>query len=349
MGKLRLGIIGAGGIAVGRHLPAFQKLHDKVTLQAVQDIDETRARQVADRFSISDVFTEYHDMFHKVDAVVICTPNKFHSEIAVAALQHGVHVFCEKPMAITTDECREMMEAADKAGKVLTIGYHYRFMQESRAAKAIVDEGDIGKPIVARVKALRRRKVPGWGVFTNKSLQGGGSLIDYGCHFLDLAMWLMGNPDPVEISGATYNELSRTPGLVNEWGKVDHSTFDVDDHATAYIKFSNGSSLLFETSWAANVKEDIESVSISGTNGGLEVFPLEIYQEKNGMLLNSEPYWLPGEEDPGIPQAEAFVNSCLGQSEVLVKPEQALQVSHIIESIYQSNVSREKYSKGMKR
>ncbi|GAA0614568.1 Gfo/Idh/MocA family oxidoreductase [Virgibacillus siamensis] len=339
MEKLRLGIIGAGGIAVGRHIPAFQKLQDKVVLQAVQDINETRAQQIADRFSIPDVFTEYHDMFRKVDAVVICTPNKFHSEIAISALQHGVHVFCEKPMAITVDECRQMMETADKTGNVLTIGYHYRFMQEPRAAKAIVDAGEIGKPIVARIQALRRRKVPGWGVFTNKSLQGGGSLIDYGCHFLDLAMWLMGNPDPVEITGTTYNDLSKTPGLVNEWGEVDHSTFDVDDHATAYIKFDNGSSLLFETSWAANVKEDIESVSISGTNGGLDVFPLEVNQEKNGMLLNSEPYWLPGEEDPGVPQAEAFVNSCLGLSEVLVKPEQALKVSQIIESIYESSFS----------
>ncbi|WP_077325561.1 Gfo/Idh/MocA family protein [Virgibacillus siamensis] len=342
MGKLRIGIIGAGGIAEGRHLPAFQTMQDRVTLQAVHDINEVRARQVAELYSIPDVFGDYGEMFRHVDAVVICTPNKFHSEIAIAALKRGVHVFCEKPMAITAAECRDMIEAADKAGKVLTIGYHYRFMQESRAAKAIVDAGDIGEPIVARVKALRRRKVPGWGVFTNKELQGGGSLIDYGCHFLDLALWLMGNPDPIEISGTTYNHLSKTPGLVNEWGNVNHATFDVDDHATAYIKFANGSSLLFETSWAANVKEDIESVSISGTSGGLDLFPLEVNQEKNGMLLNSEPYWLPGKADPGIPQAKAFVNSCLGLDDVLVKPEEALQVSTIIESIYESSFVKKK-------
>ncbi|MBU8880153.1 Gfo/Idh/MocA family oxidoreductase [Bacillus sp. FJAT-29790] len=337
MKKLRIGMIGAGGIAQNRHIPTFLKLSDQVTIEAICDLNESTAKSVAEKFSIPKVFTKYQDMFGEVDAITICTPNKFHAEMTIAALEAGLHVLCEKPMAMTPEECQLMIDAANKSGKVLAIAYHYRFMKESQAAKRVVMENEIGQPFVARAKALRRRKVPGWGVFTNKELQGGGSLIDYGCHFLDLSIWLLGNPEPVEVMGTTYSELSKTPNQVNLWGSFDYETFEVDDHVTAYVKFDNGASLLFETSWSANIKNDEESVSISGQTGGVDLFPFQLNQAKHGMLLNSEADWLPGEEDPSLPQAQNFINSCLGIEELIVKPEQALKVSKIIDAIYKSS------------
>lgn len=334
MNKLRVGIIGAGGIAQGRHIPAFLQLDDRCVVTAVCDVNEERAKEVAQTFAIPDVYTNYQDLFAKVDAVCICTPNKFHAEITVAALEAGVHALCEKPMALTAAECNDMISASRKANKVLAIAYHFRFMKEVRAAKSTMT--DIGDPLVVRVRALRRRKVPGWGVFTSKDLQGGGSLIDYGCHLLDAALWLMGNPTHELVTGSTYNALSKTANMVNQWGEFDHESFDVDDHVSAYIKFDNGASLLLETSWAANIKGDEEHISISGTDGGLSVFPYELYTTKNGVLLNSEAGWIQGEDDPSIPQAENFVNTCLGLEEIVVKPEEALQVSQIIEDIYNS-------------
>lgn len=339
MYKLKMGIIGAGGIAQKRHIPAFQKMQDKVVLYAVQDIDEMKAREVARKNHIEKVFTNYEDMFAEVDAVTIATPNKFHAEISIAALQAGVHVLCEKPMAITTEECKAITEAANLSGKVLSIAYHYRFMKEAQAAKKIIKAGEIGEPYVARVQAIRRRKVPGWGVFTSKELQGGGSVIDYGCHLLDLALWLMDDPEPIEIVGSTYNYVSKGVDQVNLWGNFDASVFEVDDHATAYIKFSNGASLLFETSWAANIREEATVLSLSGTQGGLDVFPLILNQAKHGMLVNSEAVWMPGEDTPDLQQAENFIDSCLGFAEPLVKPEEAMKVSKIIEAIYQSSAS----------
>ncbi|MEI2401099.1 Gfo/Idh/MocA family protein, partial [Paenibacillus phytohabitans] len=249
MSKLRIGIIGAGGIAQGRHIPAFQQLTD-VTITAICDVNEETAKRVAEKYQISSVFTQYQEMFAEVDAVVVCTPNKFHAEISIAALDAGVHVLCEKPMAMSTEECEMMVEASHRSGKVLAIAYHYRFLKDSQAAKKLVAENEIGEPIVARVKALRRRKVPGWGVFTNKDLQGGGTLIDWGCHFIDLSLWLLGNQEPVEVIGTAYNRLSKIPNQVNQWGSFDPNTFNVDDHVTAYIKFQNGASMLFETSWS---------------------------------------------------------------------------------------------------
>ena len=293
-----------------------------------------RAQETADKYNIPHVFADYHDLFSQVDAVCICTPNKFHAEITIAAFQAGVHVLCEKPMALSAEECEEMVTASKKADKVLAIAYHYRFMKEAQAAKKVMQE--VGTPLVVRVQALRRRKVPGWGVFTNKDLQGGGSLIDYGCHLLDLALWLMGNPKHLTVTGTAYNTLSKTPNQVNQWGSFNHETFNVDDHVTAYIQFESGASMLFETSWAANIKDDVEHLSISGVDGGLSVFPFELYTTKNGMLLNSEAAWIPGEEEPGLPQAKNFINTCLGLEELVVKPEEALQVSQIIDRIYES-------------
>lgn len=337
MSKLRIGIIGVGGIAQGRHIPAFKALSDDCVITAVSDVNLERAKEVSKTHQIDHVFEDYRDLFKEVDAVCICTPNRFHAEITVAALEAGVHVMCEKPMALSSGECENMLAAAREAKKTLAIAYHYRFMKNSQAAKKLM--GQVGTPLVTRVQALRRRKVPGWGVFTNKSLQGGGSLIDYGCHLLDLAIWLMGSPKHISVSGSAYQELSKQPDSINEWGSFDHETFDVDDHVTAYIKFETGASLLLETSWAANILEDKEHLSISGVNGGINVFPLELYTEFNGMLLNSQPAWIPGEEDPGLSQAKNFLDACLGRAELVVKPEEALQVSQIIDEIYQSSTN----------
>jgi predicted dehydrogenase len=337
MEKIRMGMIGVGGIAQSRHIPAFSRLSDLVTIEAVSDINLNTAQEAAKKYDISKVFSEYKEMFPHIDAVTICTPNKFHAEISIAALKAGLHVFCEKPMAMSPSECQAMIDAAKESGMILSIAYHYRFMKEPQAAKKLIDENEIGEPLVARVRAIRRRKVPGWGVFTNKVLQGGGSLIDYGCHFLDLSLWLLGSPTPVEVSGTTYNKLSKLADEVNMWGDFDRESFEVDDHVTAYIKFDTGASMLFETSWSANVKSDEEVMSISGVAGGIDLFPLHLNQSKHGMLLSSKADWMPGEDDPGIPQAENFLKSCLGLEELVVKPQEAMKVSQIIEAIYKSS------------
>ena len=266
MSVLKMGIIGVGGIAQGRHLPAYKQMTN-VEVTAVQDVNGTRAEEVATKFDVPYAFENIQDLFEKVDAVTICTPNKFHADISVAALEAGVHVLCEKPMAMTTAECEAMVAAAEKNDRLLSIAYHYRHTAEGRLAKEAMQE--VGDPLVTRVQAMRRRKVPGWGVFTNKELQGGGSLIDFGCHLLDLALWLLDDPKPVEVMGKAYDRLSKVPNQVNDWGTFDHETFNVDDHVTSYITFEDGSSMQFECSWAANIKEDHTTLTVSGADGGL--------------------------------------------------------------------------------
>jgi len=223
------------------------------------------------------VYTDYRDMFEreKLDAVVICTPNKFHAPASIAALDAGLHVLCEKPMALDPVEARAMVAAAERNGKILSIAFHYRHMAPVRAARRVVDSGELGNVYMARVYALRRRGIPSWGTFVQKHIQGGGAMIDFGVHLLDTALWLMGNPQPIEVCASISQHLGKAPN-VNPWGQWNYHEFTVEDQAAAFIRFANGASMLLECSWALNIPESHENISLSGTTAGLDVFPLKV-------------------------------------------------------------------------
>lgn len=335
MTKVRLGIAGVGGIATDRHIPAFRDF-EQVEITHVYDINKERAMVVANQFQIPHIASSYEEMLNQIDAVVITTPNKFHAPMAITALEKNISVMCEKPMATTRAEAEAMVQAEEKSEGVLHIAYHYRFMKEAIAAKKIIDKGIIGEPLVVRVKAMRRRKVPGWGVFTNKELQGGGALIDYGCHLLDLAMWLTGNQKPVEVSAQTYNRLSRMPNPVNEWGVFNPETFEVDDHVTAFIRFENNVTMLFETSWAANVESDEEHISISGTKGGLNVFEMKVNQADDTLMTTLNIDYIQVDHPFEYLQAENFISAIMNSTPLRVQPAEAKDVSSVIEAIYLS-------------
>src|SRR5699024_8697685 len=138
----------------------------KVTITAICDVNQTEDEEVAKMSSIPQLFEKYDEMFATmyIDAVVICTPNKFHADITIAALKAGAHVLCEKPMAMNRLESQKMINAAKEAATLLPVGYHHRYTEPARMAKAAISEKKIGDPLVTRIRALRRRKVPGWGV-----------------------------------------------------------------------------------------------------------------------------------------------------------------------------------------
>lgn len=337
MEQLKIGIVGAGGIATDRHIPTFQQFQE-VSVSHIYDIDAEKAKIVATEFGIEYVCDTYEEMLEAVDAVIITTPNKFHAPYTIQALNRDVHVMCEKPMALSSEECDAMIEAEERSEGVLHIAYHYRFMKEAIAAKQIIGQGIIGEPLVINIKAMRRRKVPGWGVFTNKELQGGGSLIDYGCHLLDLAMWLAGDVKPIEVNGTTYNRLSKdNHDIVNEWGNFDASTFEVDDHVTAYVKFDNQASMLFETSWAANIEHDEEFISIAGTKGGINVFDMKYNTASEGLMTTTTIDYVQEKNTFEYLQASNFIRTILHDSVLKVKSVEARNVSKIIEAIYLSS------------
>jgi len=337
MKKLRVGIIGAGGIATGAHIPNYLKCGEKVEIVAICDVVKEMADKAALEFKIPHVFSSYEEMFQslQIDAVSICTPNKYHYPATMAALSEGCHVLCEKPPAMTAKEAEEMAIAAEKAGKILTYGFHFRHAPHVEALKRFIDGGELGEIYAARVTAMRRRGIPGWGVFTNKELQGGGPLIDIGVHMLDTALYLMGYPEPDTVFGVTYQKLGNKKG-VGLMGTWDWENFSVEDMARGMITFKNGASILLETAFAANVeKHDVMNVSLMGDQGGADVFPLKIYQEKHDTLIDITPSHLPKKGWHEL-QLERFVDACLEGTTPLSTGMQGVYLQKIINGLYES-------------
>jgi predicted dehydrogenase len=207
-GKLKYGIAGCGGIAAGKHLPALEKIKD-IEVAAYCDIIRERAEAYNRKYSDgkAKVFSDYHDLIQEdLDAVLVLTPNRSHSEITVAALDAGKNVLCEKPMAINYKEAQAMIAARDRNKKLLTIGYQYRFRPDCLYLKAECEDGALGEIYYARATWLRRRGVPTWGVFLNETEQGGGPLIDIGTHALDLTLFMMDNYEPAYAVGSVYHK-----------------------------------------------------------------------------------------------------------------------------------------------
>ncbi|MFD1848612.1 Gfo/Idh/MocA family protein [Oceanobacillus bengalensis] len=334
---LRVGIIGAGGIAKDVHVPNYLKHPDKVKVVAVADISIDNAKSLATQYDIQHVFTDYKEMLETVelDAVSICTPNKFHAEATIAALQAGCHVLCEKPPAMTVEEAEEMEKEAEKAGKMLTYGLCYRYSAEVRTLKRFIDADELGHVYAARVHALRRRGIPGWGVFTNKALQGGGPLIDIGVHMLDTALYLMDYPEPDTVLGVTYQMLGNKKGvgILGEW---DYENFSVEDMARGLITFKNGASIIIESAFAANVEIlDEMSVTLMGDKGGADVFPLKINQEKHDTLIDITPSYLPKKDRYEL-QIEQFIHTCLTGEEPISTARQGVFLQKIINGLYES-------------
>jgi predicted dehydrogenase len=340
MSELRVGVVGAGGIARARQIPLFQK-HPKTQVLAVADISQEAVDRARTELDVPMGYTDYREMLEreKLDAVVVCTPNSSHAPVSIAAMRAGAHVLCEKPMAMNAAECRDMVNVSKETGKILQIAYRYRFQAPSQAAKRVIDAGELGEIYMIRVNGLRRRGIPSWGVFTNKELQGGGAMVDYGVHLLDLALWLAGHPRVIEVLGVTSQRLGTRPN-VNQWGDWDYQNFHVEDHAAALIRLEGNKALQLEVSWALNIPESLEKISFSGTEGGLDLDPFTINKAANGMLVNTTPSWIPNEKsvDWDLQTAE-FVDAILENRQPLVKPEEALMVNEIVDAIYQSSAT----------
>ncbi len=337
MSHVRVGVVGTGGIARSRQIPCLLR-DSRVALVAAADPSEEALALAASEGNIPSTYADYREMLERehLDAVVVCTPNKFHAPVTIDALRQGAHVLCEKPMARNAEEARAMLKAAREHGKILDIAYCFRFQAEAQAAKRVIDGGELGEIYMVRVNFLRRRLIPSWGVFANKDLQGGGAMIDCGVHLLDLALWLCGNPEPVEVMGVTSHRLGSKPG-VNVWGPWDHEHFEVEDHAAGFIRLRNGGALQIEASWALNVPQHQETISISGTEGGLDVYPFRVNKAAYGMLLDWTPDWMPHQGEPEWDrQMDDFISAIVEGREPLVKPEEALRVNEIVDAIYRS-------------
>ena len=349
MDKVRIGIIGCGGIANNKHMPALHRLPD-VELVAFCDIIVERAEKAAKEYGIegAKVYEDYKELLkdETIDVVHVLTPNREHSFITVDALEAGKHVMCEKPMAINTEEAQKMLDAAKRTGKKLTIGYQNRYRPDSWYLKRACDNGDLGEIYYAKAHAIRRRAVPTWGVFLNEEEQGGGPLIDIGTHALDLTLWTMNNYEPKMVVGSVYKKLGDQRESGNAWGDWDPEEFTVEDSAFGYIVMKDGATIVLESAWALNSLDvDEAKTSLCGTKAGADM--------KGGLRINKVQYGKQvvenvnleaggvaffdgGAAEPQDIEARMWIDAVKNDTDVVVKPEQAIVVTKILEAIYQS-------------
>ncbi|MDR7073290.1 Gfo/Idh/MocA family protein [Fictibacillus barbaricus] len=348
--KLRVGIIGCGGIANGKHMPSLKKL-DTVEMVAFCDLVEERAIKAKEEFGGEEsiVYQDYQELLNdsSIDVVHVCTPNDSHAEITVAALESGKHVMCEKPMAKTSEEAEKMLEAAKRTGKKLTIGYQNRYRPDSQYLQKYCEEGGLGEVYFAKAQAIRRRAVPTWGVFLDEEKQGGGPLIDIGTHALDLTLWMMNNYKPKAVLGSSFHKLGQKKDAANAWGSWNPEEFTVEDSAFGFITMENGATIILESSWALNTLQIGEARCVlSGTEGGADMEDgLRLNGEKFGKLHTQKvdlsstgvAFYDGKTENDSDLEARLWIECILNETEPVVKPEEALVVTQILEAIYESS------------
>lgn len=358
MKKLKVAVIGCGGIANQKHFPALKNNSDMNEIVAFCDVIEERAVKAAKEFGTPDakVYTDYRELLkdESIEVVHICTPNVSHSEIAIAAFEVKKNVYCEKPMSHSTEEAEKMVEAWKKSGMQFTIGYQNRFRAEVQNLHAACEKGELGEIYYGKAHAVRRRAVPTWGVFMDKEQQGGGPLIDIGTHALDITLWCMNNYDVDSVTGSVFYKLGNLPQATegNLFGPWDPETYEVEDSAMGFIKMKNGATINLEASWALNMLDSREaSTTLCGTEAGAEIhsgmsYPKNelIYNRgRNGQLMEetisptgSVAYFGGGSGEEGTIDNRQWLEAVLNGTEPLVKPEEALAVTKVLDAIYRS-------------
>jgi predicted dehydrogenase len=342
--KLKVGVIGAGGIAQFAHLPGYASIPDECEVVAICDINPETAKTAAEKFGIPKVVTDYREMVsdREIGAVSVTTPNALHMQPTVAALRAGKHVLCEKPLGINAKECRQMCRAAKESGKILQVGLQFRFSGTAQFMRTYIDAGHMGDIYYARAQALRRRGVPAWGAFIDKEKQGGGPLIDIGVHVLDLTLFLMGYPKPVVASGKTWNQLGTDPALYNAWGDYDRSRFSVEDFAAGFIKFEDDSVVVLDSSFMGNLEDGPIQTQLFGTKSGALIKasgddPIKIFTEHDKQVFDMIPRNIPKVESPHIEEVRAFVQAIRHRKASPVPGEQGLTLNAIFDALYKSS------------
>lgn len=341
--KIRVGIIGCGGICKGAHVPAYL-LEKRAEIVALCDIIPERAEKLKKKlFGSAAVYSDYKELLkdESIDYVDICTPNYMHSVIAVDALNAGKHVLCEKPDAVSVEEAVRMNEAAERNGKRLMVIRNNRYIGTSAKVKELAESGYFGEFYAGRCGWIRRRGIPGkGGWFTTKAQSGGGPLIDLGVHMTDLAVWFMGNPRPVAVSGGTFCKFADSDvsdsASSNFGDKVENGTFDVEDLAMGFIRFENGAVLQLEFSWASNIRKEHRFVELRGDKAGLtwNNGVAELHYEKDGKQKNKK--LRSGSISGHKGNISHFIDVLEGKADPIFVPGQGIDMIKILSTVYES-------------
>ncbi|WP_248763200.1 Gfo/Idh/MocA family protein [Pseudarthrobacter sp. SSS035] len=348
--ELRVGVVGIGW-AGQQHLKAYESL-EGVRIVSLAGMEQELRDSLQAEYSIPNAFAGWEEMLEHggLDAISVAVPTFLHAPIAIAALERGLHVLSEKPIARNAVEGQAMVDAARKAGRVLDIAFNHRRRGDIQALKEVIDGGGVGRPYYAKASWLRRSGIPMLGSwFTNPELAGGGPLADIGVHALDYALHLLGEPKVVAVSATTHSELGpRGRGGNDRYTAMATShAFEVEDFASAFLRLEGGATLLVEAGWASyRETDDLLDFTVYGTDGGAElkvqgapfapVGQLRVFTEKDGENADYVPAALPGRAHDGV--VEDFVTAVWGGAGVWGEHDGSLALyrAQIIDACYQS-------------
>lgn len=342
---LKIGVIGTGGIS-RCHGHGYKALGDRVKIVACCDLDINKAKEFAEEFDVENYYDNCYDMLknNELDCVSVCTWNSAHAECTIAALNAGCNVICEKPMAMNAAEAMKMKEAAEKNGKLLMVGFVRRQGNDAAAAKDLITKDYLGELYYAKASYLRRCGFPG-GWFGDKSRSGGGPLIDLGVHIIDLTRYIIGNPKPVTVFGATFDKIGARSNIKTEdWQSqtvVDKPIFTVEDLATAMIRFDNGVVLQVEASFNLNIKNPTTTIEFFGNKAGLSLDPFELHTELNDNLADIA---IHGRNNFDFSrdfdrELKNFIDAVEGKAECMATADDGVELMRILDAIYESSVT----------
>lgn len=353
-GKLGYGLIGCGGCGENKHLASYKKFKDDVTPLAVFDIDQAKAKAVAERHGVQKVCASYDELLadKAIDIVSIATSNATHMPIAIAALKAGKHVHIEKPIAMDAKEAAAIDDAAKKSGKLLMVGLNNRFTAAARFAKRYVEEGHLGEIYHARCGWRRRAGCgqPQYGTwFADKAQSGGGPLIDLGVHYFDLTLYLMGFPTPKSVTASCYDKIANTPPGQEIKGSVMMSKdklkkpgakYTVEDIAVGFAKFEGGASVAFEFSWASHTERETCYSELLGVRGGISIRDwgreIKIFSETCGAVIDVTPQ-VSDNSGWGENETRHFIECVKTGKMPLSTSGDAIKMMQIIDAVYASS------------
>jgi predicted dehydrogenase len=337
-------MIGAGGIAQA-HCRAITDVKEKngIEFVAIADIDPVRAETTSKKWGIPHVYSDYNEMLKKedIEAVLVTTYNMAHCGPTVDALHAGKHVLVEKPMAATLEDATAMTKAAHQTGKKLMVALKSRFSETWQAAKGIMTSGALGDVYYSETVSARRTGIPGFtDSFILKETAGIGTVADIGVYCLDEALWLMGHPKPVSVSGIANNTLGKSLKPVRGSWKWSPEKLSVEDFGVAWVRFDNGAAMVFKSVWIMHMDE-IGGTFFLGTKAGLKMSPLTVFRHEWGLTTDTAVKGIQEVEDVELFRREdiAFADSVRNNTPVPIPADEMLLTNVIIQGLIDSSAA----------
>ncbi len=341
---MKIAVIGCGTIANSAHIPSYMN-NPEAEIKYFCDIIPEKAQAAVEKYGCGTAVTDYREVLAdpEIEAVSVCTPNYAHAEISIAAMRAGKDVLCEKPAARTYSEALEMLKVQRETGRILNIGVVNRFNDSVNLIKRYIDSGKLGDVFHVYVSFRAHRSIPGiGGAFTTKAIAGGGVLIDWGVHYLDIVMYCCGDPKPLTVTGEAFCKLGKDMKnyvYKNMWAENTKNldgTYDVDDSVTGMIR-TEGPVITFNGAWAQNIGESETYIDFMGDKGGIRLqygSNFKVYLAENGALVEYEPEFKT--RDHFQNEIDAFIRCVQKREKLPSHIETVIITAQIMQAIYDS-------------